>query len=101
MQEIKSVIFFNDLIRQNDDVLVEWFTTWCGPCRMLLPVLEETELMFPNIVFAKVDAEAQLEISKEYGVASVPTLIRFKNGKPVFKVSGYKSKDAVIKLLTD
>jgi thioredoxin 1 len=101
MQEIKSMIRFKDLIEANDDVLVEWFTTWCGPCRMLLPVLEEVEPMFPDIIFLKIDAEARLEISKEYGVASVPTLIRFKNGKPIFKTSGYRSKDAVTKLLTD
>ena len=75
---------FKELINK-DFVLVDFFATWCGPCKMLSLVLDEVK----NIEIIKVDVDEANNICKEYGIMSVPTLIIFKNGKLVSKRTGY------------
>ncbi len=70
----------------NDDfVLVDFFATWCGPCKMLSPVLEQLE----NVKIVKVDVDEAPNTCKEYAIMSVPTLMIFKNGKMISKKMGY------------
>lgn len=75
---------FKELINK-DFVLVDFFATWCGPCKMLSLVLDEVK----NIEIIKVDVDEANNICKEYGIMIVPTLIIFKNGKLVSKRTGY------------
>lgn len=79
---------FNSLI--NDEiVLVDFYATWCGPCKMMNPVLEEINNTRSNIKIVKIDVDANEDIAKKYGVMSIPTLILFKNGTQIDKKVGF------------
>ena len=80
---------FNNLV--NDEfVLVDFYANWCGPCKMLSPVLEELENS-RGVKVVKVDVDKNEEVARNYGVMSIPTLIMFKNGELVDKKVGYMS----------
>lgn len=86
---------FNNLV--NDEfVLVDFYANWCGPCKMLSPVLEELENS-RGVKVVKVDVDKNEEVARTYGVMSIPTLIMFKNGELVDKKVGY----IPIELLSD
>lgn len=86
---------FNDLI--NDDiVLVDFFATWCGPCRMLSPVLEEIANDRSNIKVVKIDIDESAALAKNFGIMSVPTLLLFKKGKLVDQRTGFAPKQEII-----
>ena len=101
MVHVKSANEFRELIAKGT-VLVDFFATWCGPCRMLGPVLEEIdeEKSF-NGTIAKVDTDELGNIAMAYGIQSIPTLILFKDGQAVKSSLGYKPKDDLLKFLND
>lgn len=70
-------------------VLVDFFANWCGPCKMLAPVLEQLASDMPDLNIVKVDVDAASEIAREYNIVSIPTLILFKDGVAVDKQLGY------------
>lgn len=80
---------FNEIINQ-DKVLVDFYAEWCGPCKMLTPVLERLRDSFEIV---KVDVDKHFDLAKEYGIMSVPTLIIFKNGKVVKQMIGFMGYD--------
>lgn len=83
---------FNDII-SNGKVVVDFFATWCGPCKMLGPVFEKVSDEVNDVKFVKLDVDKFNDIAREYGVMSVPTLILFENGKEVKKEIGFMSED--------
>ena len=78
-------------------VLVDFFANWCGPCKMLIPVLEELSSKY-NIV--KVNVDEFEELAREYGIMSIPTLYLFKNGEVIAKTIGYKDKEEIESWIT-
>jgi thioredoxin 1 len=79
---------FNELL-QNSLVLVDFFTEWCGPCKMMKPVLEEVKASVGDTVrIIKIDVEKNVQVASQYQVTGVPTFVLFKNGKPVWRQSG-------------
>lgn len=86
---------FNELIN-NGEVLVDFFATWCGPCRMLGPVLEEISGDRAGVKIVKIDVDECPNLSRKYGVMSVPTLFLFKDGKEVSKQNGFMPKEALL-----
>ncbi|MFV0250063.1 MAG: thioredoxin [Bacilli bacterium] len=85
---------FNDLVSK-DLVLVDFFATWCGPCKMLTPVLEELASDRDSIKIVKIDVDECNDLARNFGVMSVPTLILFKEGKKIATKSGYMPKDTL------
>ncbi len=83
---------FKELV-SDELVLVDFFATWCGPCKMLGPVLEELENDRSDVKIVKVDIDESRSLAREYGVMSVPTLFLFKNGSIVSQKSGYMPKE--------
>lgn len=79
-------------------VIVDFFATWCGPCRMLGPVLEEISDKYKIV---KIDVDECPNISRDYGVMSVPTIIKFKNGEEVNKNIGFLPKEELIKWIEE
>ena len=91
---------FNEKINQNQLVLVDFFATWCGPCRMQAPILERVkDQVGDQLEIYKLDVDENEKTAKAYGVMSIPTLILFKDGKEVAKNVGLMSQDAVLELL--
>ena len=83
---------FDELVN-NNLVLVDFFATWCGPCKMLGPVLEDLASDRADVQIVKVDVDEATDLARKYGVMSVPTLILFKDGKEVDKTIGYLPKE--------
>lgn len=83
---------FNEILK-NDIVLVDFFANWCGPCKMLSPIIEELSNEINDVTFAKVNIDESNEIASTYGVTSIPTLVLFKNGKAISKSVGFISKE--------
>ena len=79
---------FAPTIESNDIVLVDFWASWCGPCRMFAPTYEAASAKHPDVVFAKVDTEAEQRLSAAAGISSVPTLMAFREGVLVFSQPG-------------
>jgi thioredoxin 1 len=69
-------------------VLIDFWAAWCGPCRAFAPVFERVSERHPDVVFAKVDTEEETELARRYGVTSIPTLVVYRDGIPVFGQPG-------------
>lgn len=82
----------NELVKEGVTV-VDFFATWCGPCKMLAPVLEELESDRSDFKIVKVDIDKEEALARSYGVMSVPTLILFKDGKEIAKKVGFMPKE--------
>ena len=79
---------FAPTIESNDIVLVDFWASWCGPCRMFAPTHEAASAKHPDVVFAKVDTEAEQRLSAAAGISSIPTLMAFREGVLVFSQPG-------------
>ena len=80
----------------DDVVLVDFYATWCGPCRMLAPILEEISEDRSNIKIVEIDVDNANELAKKYGIMSIPTLLLFKNGKLVKRQTGFLPKEQLL-----
>ena len=92
LKHINSKEEFDSSI-QNGVVLVDFFATWCGPCKMLSPVLEEVAQENPNISVLKIDVDEVGELAARYGIQAIPTLMLFKDGQRVDTRMGYQNKN--------
>jgi len=91
---------FNEMIQSEKPVLVDFFAEWCGPCKMMSPILKEVKDNFMNdVTIIKVDVDKNPQASAAYQVQGVPTLIVFKKGQPVWRKSGVVSKVELVKIL--
>ena len=84
---------------ENPLVLLDFWAVWCGPCKMIAPILEEIAAEREDVVIGKVDVDSEMELAMQFGVSSIPTLVVIKDGQPVNKAVGYMPKDSVLKLL--
>ena len=100
MEIINSDNFEEKVTNTNGIVLVDFFATWCGPCRMLTPVLEEVSEETDAKIY-KVDIDKREDLSRKFGIMVVPTMIIFKDGKEQEKFSGYMQKEDILAKLNN
>jgi thioredoxin len=94
--------FAEDVLGSNTPVLVDFWATWCGPCRMVAPVLEEIASEKAGaLTVAKLDVDANPTTARDFQVVSIPTLILFKDGQPVKRIVGAKGKAALLREIAD
>jgi thioredoxin 1 len=94
--------FTDDVLTSEKPVLVDFWATWCGPCKMVAPVLEEIAAEHPDkITVAKLDIDANPGVARDYQIMSIPTMILFQGGKPVKQIVGAKPKAALLTDLSD
>lgn len=91
---------FESTVDSDKLVLVDWWAAWCGPCRMFAPVYEAASEKYPDVVFGKVDTEAEQELSAQAGISSIPTLMIFREGVLLFAQPGALPGNALDDLIT-
>ena len=93
---ITSLNFENEVLRSDKPVLLDFYADWCGPCKMLAPVLHElAEEHAGAIKVGKINVDEQMELAMRFQVSSIPMLVVFKDGKPVAKSVGYRPKSEI------
>ncbi|MEV1293118.1 thioredoxin [Pseudonocardia sp. NPDC049635] len=100
--DVTTSSFDQDVLKSDKAVLVDFWATWCGPCKMVAPVLDEIAGEHSEkLTVAKLDIDANPEVARDYQVMSVPTMILFSGGKPVKQIVGAKPKAALLADLSD
>ena len=100
--EVSDASFPTEVLSSDKPVLVDFWATWCGPCKMVAPVLEQIAAEHPaDLTIAKLDVDANSETAAKFSVSSIPTLILFKHGEEVKRIIGAQPKAAILRELSE
>jgi thioredoxin 1 len=97
--KVTKLNFESEVIKSEKPVLIDFFATWCGPCKTVSPIIDEIAEENPSFKVVKVDVDEQPELARDFGVMSIPTLVVVKDGKVVKKTTGARPKDAILALI--
>lgn len=96
---VTSENFENEVIKSDKPVLIDFWASWCGPCQMLAPVIENLAEEVENAKICKVNVDEEPKLAEKFNVMAIPTLVVMKSGEVVYSDSGIKSKSEILKLL--
>ena len=91
--------FSEKVLQAPNKVLLDFWATWCGPCRMVAPIVEKIAQEHPDITVGKINVDEEMELAVQFGIASIPTLVVMENGQMVNKSIGYAPKAELLRLL--
>ncbi|HIR77189.1 MAG TPA: thioredoxin [Candidatus Choladousia intestinipullorum] len=91
--------FQNEVMNSDKPVLLDFWAPWCGPCRMVVPIVEEIARERPDIKVGKINVDEQQELAGEFGIMSIPTLVVIKDGKVVSQAMGARPKSDILAML--
>ena len=89
---------FKEIVKEGK-VLVDCFAPWCGPCKMLSPIIDEVASEVNTCTFYKLNVDDAANVSEEYGIVSIPTILLFEDGELKDKIVGFRSKDEILELV--
>ena len=96
---INNSNFHNEVMNSEKKVLLDFWAPWCGPCRMVVPMVEEIAKERPDIKVAKINVDENPELATRFGIMSIPTLVVLENGKIVNQAMGARPKNAILAML--
>ena len=100
IKTLKMSNSFDNIIKSEKPVLIDFSATWCGPCKMLAPILKQVkDSLGERVTIFKIDVDKNQELASKYQVRGVPTMILFQNGKQLWRQSGVLTKDEIIKTI--
>ena len=98
--ELYKETFEQEVLQSGIPVLVDFWATWCGPCKMIAPIVKEIADEYDGkILVGKVNVDEEPDLTMQYNVSSIPTLMVFKDGQLVNRAVGYREKDEILKML--
>lgn len=97
--EILSNSNFSNKVQESEFCVVDFSATWCGPCRMLKPIIEDIEMLLKDVTFYNVDVDECEDIAREYKIFSIPTIMVFKNGRVADTMVGLGTQDEIIEFI--
>lgn len=97
MKELNPIDFPNAVTKGR--VLVDFFAEWCGPCQMLMPILDELEKEYPEIIFYRINSDSSSDLCKKWNIISIPVLLLFNEGKLIKTIYGYQPKTSIQRFL--
>ncbi|MBE7030449.1 MAG: thioredoxin [Ruminococcaceae bacterium] len=96
---LNSANFEQEILNTPGTALVDFYADWCGPCKMVAPIVDEISQELTGITVGKINVDQSPELAIGYNVMSIPTLIIFKNGEEVDRIVGFRPKDAIVEAL--
>ena len=96
LKHVNEENFESEVLNSKTPILVDFFATWCGPCRMLEPVLEKISNSRAGFDIAKIDIDGARDLALKYGIEVVPTMIIFKDGKPLNRMEGFMNENEIV-----
>ena len=91
--------FQNEVLNSDKKILLDFWAPWCGPCRMVVPIVEEIADERPDIKVGKINVDEEVELASQFGIMSIPTLVVIENGKIVNQAMGARTKEAILGML--
>lgn len=99
MYIVKNEAEFDQILKDNEAVFVDFYADWCGPCKMVSPIVEELAGERTDVKFIKVNVDDLPEVAQRFGIMSIPTLIYFKNGEVAGQTLGFQPKEAIAAII--
>ena len=95
LQRFNDENFDQEVLKSDKPVMVDFYAEWCGPCKMLAPIIEELANETPNWKIGKLDTDASQKVAGKYGIQSIPTLLFFKDGQVIDMMMGFRPKESI------
>lgn len=97
--DVTKANFESEVVKSEKTVLLDFWATWCGPCRMIAPIVDAVAQENPDVLVGKVNVDEELELTRSFNVMSIPTLVVLREGKVVNQAIGVQNKDQILKLV--